>query len=190
MTREQFDGVMTRIAAAAGNRPLAESCAWELTEPEEDSRCLLISPPVPSPAPHLPERGEARKSFSSFVREYTQERFLGEAPRVYKAAGVPRQIYHKITTDASYGVSKRTAIRLAVVFRLSPEEADTFLKAAGYAFSDAIAEDVVVRACLASDPPIRSFIDIDKVLAECGIGYSYAAGTTASQSKGSGNMIQ
>jgi len=188
MTQQQLNGVMTRIAAAVGDRPLAEACTWVLTEPEEGSRCLLISPPVPSP--HMPNDGETRKSFGSFVRQYVRERFDGDAPRVYKAAGVPRQIYHKITSDASYGVSKRTAIRLAVAFGLSAEEADTFLKAAGYAFSDAIAEDVVVRACLAAEPPVLSFADIDRVLAEYEIGYSYAAGITASQSKGGGNMIQ
>lgn len=189
MNEKELTGVMTRIAAAVGNRPLAESCTWMLTEPVEGSHCLLISPPVPSTAPHIPELDEARKSFASFVRQYTRERYNGDAPAVYKSAGIPRQIYHRITTDAAYGVSKRTAIRLAVVFGLTPDEADTFLKAAGYAFSDAIAEDVVLRACLGATPPIRSFFDIDKVLSEFGIDYSYAAGITASQSNGGRNMI-
>ena len=58
------------------------------------------------------------------------------------------------------------AIQLALALKLSRTEADAFLKAAGFAFSSAILEDIIVCACISAN--VFEIDDVNALLAEYG----------------------
>ena len=67
--------------------------------------------------------------------KYVNERFGGDAPKVYAAAKISRKTYSAIVGNELRPVSKQTAIQLALALKLTRAEADSLLKAAGFAFS-------------------------------------------------------
>ena len=71
-------------------------------------------------------------------------------------------------------MTKRTAIRMAFALRLTLPEAEELLAAAGYAFSEAIAEDVILKACLAAKPQVLDFADVDALLEKYEVDYRYS----------------
>ena len=92
------------------------------------------------------------------------ERFGGEAPKVYNAAHVNRKTYSAIVGNELRPVSKTTAVQFALALKLSRMEADAFLKAAGFAFSPAILEDIIVCACI--EAKIYDITDVNSLLTE------------------------
>ena len=89
---------------------------------------------------------------------YIRDRFGGDAPSVYHAAHVSRKTYSAIVGNELRPVSKRTAVAFALALHLVPSEADALLRAAGFALSDALLEDIIFRACL-----MASIYDLDRV---------------------------
>ena len=104
----------------------------------------------------LPEG--AVPSFSALLLTYIRDRFGGDAPSVYHAAHVSRKTYSAIVGNELRPVSKRTAVAFALALHLVPSEADALLRAAGFALSDALLEDIIFRACL-----MASIYDLDRV---------------------------
>lgn len=159
----------------ASRKPLGDIFACIFTGPPEpeEPHCSLLQDPlsVPSPDAHLPDLNAEHPSFAALVVRYVRDRFDNDTSSVYFAAGISRANYSHIISNENYAVSKRTAIRMALGLQLSADEADALLKAAGYAFSESIAEDVVLRACIAAG--IHDLPDINTVLAEHGIDYEY-----------------
>ena len=98
--------------------------------------------------------------------KYVNERFGGDAPKVYAAAKISRKTYSAIVGNELRPVSKQTAIQLALALKLSRTEADAFLKAAGFAFSPAILEDIVVCACISAN--VFDVDDVGSLLVEYG----------------------
>ena len=182
MTTNQLRQIRAVVAKRIGKAPsLTDACDWELTtevEIDEDGveRHRHLIQPISIPAPQRPPNKNAPiPSFAAMLLMAIDRRFEGNAAIVYKRAGVARQNYHKIVSDDSFPVTKRTAIRFCFALRLSLDETETMLKAAGYAFSDAIAEDVILKSCLTAQPPVHNWIDVDALLSEYGIDYSYGA---------------
>ncbi len=105
-----------------------------------------------------PDLHRTEPSFAARLILYVRDRFGNDAPRVYQAARVSRQTYSSIVSNELRPVSKSTAIAFALALGLSEGEADELLKAAGYALSNFLLEDMIVRACIKAD--IR---DIDRV---------------------------
>jgi hypothetical protein len=64
---------------------------------------------------------------------------------VYKKAGIDRKLFSKIRTNPAYHPRKHTVISLALAMELSPQEAEEFLKRAGYAFSPGSKSDLIVK---------------------------------------------
>lgn len=176
MTKDQIDQIKQALSCRIGKAPSLDSvCEWMLNDDEDltGRHCLLIHAPVPSVQPHVPNLASATPSFSAILVKTINERFDGDAPLIYKRAGVPRQIYHKIATDETAAVAKRTAIRFAFALRLTFDDAERLLNAAGYALSDSIAEDVILKECLCANPPVYDFTDVDSLLREYGVDYAY-----------------
>lgn len=105
--------------------------------PAADSRKLTI-----------PDLNRANASFSALLIKYVRDRFGGDAPSVYRAARINRKTYSAIISDELRAVSKRTAVAFALALKLSRTEADEFLRAAGFALSSSIREDMVFNACI------------------------------------------
>ena len=84
------------------------------------------------------------------------------APAIYKAAYLSRKTYSAIISDENHVVSKRTAIQLAFALRLSREEADLLLHAAGYHLSRSVVEDMIFDACLEAN--IHNLEDVNHFL--------------------------
>ena len=61
-------------------------------------------------------------------------------------------------------MSKAIAVQFALALNLTRTEADAFLRAAGYAFSPAILEDIIVCACI--EEKVYDIDDINGLLSE------------------------
>lgn len=137
---------------------------WSPLHPKNASRIRKeldtskLPPPSSREARKIPDLKSENPSFAAMLVKYVNERFGGDAPKVYAAAKISRKTYSAIVGNERRPVSKQTAIQLALALKLSRTEADTFLKAAGFAFSPAILEDIIVCACISA-----SVFEIDEV---------------------------
>lgn len=86
----------------------------------------------------------AERPFSRQLLERIRASGLGEV-EVYKRAHVDRKLFSKIRSDPEYQPKKNTVIAFALALRLSPEQAEELLAAAGYAFSPSSTADLIVR---------------------------------------------
>ena len=112
----------------------------------------------------IPDLKRENPSFAAMLVRYVNERFGGDAPKVYNAAHVSRKTYSAIAGNELRPVSKAIAIQFALALQLTRAEADAFLKAAGYAFSPAILEDIIVCACI--EEKVYDIDDINSLLFE------------------------
>ena len=147
-----------------GSKPSIGLSDWSPLHPRNASRILKeldkanLPPPSSREARKIPDLKSENPSFAAMLVKYVNERFGGDAPKVYAAAKISRKTYSAIIGNEVRPVSKQTAIQLALALKLSRMEADAFLKAAGFAFSPAILEDIIVCACISAN-----VFDIDDV---------------------------
>ena len=66
----------------------------------------------------------------------------------YRAAGIDKRTWHKISSDFGYKPSRMTAFRCCIGLKLNSEEAEALLKLAGMAFSPNDPDDLVLKFCL------------------------------------------
>ena len=64
--------------------------------------------------------------------KFVNDRFGGDAPRVYSATKVNRKTYSAIIDNELRFVSKTTAVQFALALNLTRAVADEFIKSAGY----------------------------------------------------------
>ena len=112
----------------------------------------------------IPDLKRENPSFAAMLVKYVNERFGGDAPKVYNAAHVSRKTYSAIAGNELRPVSKAISVQFALALQLTRSEADEFLKAAGYAFSPAILEDIIVCACI--EEKVYDIADINSLLTE------------------------
>jgi hypothetical protein len=112
----------------------------------------------------IPDLKRENPSFAAMLVKYVNERFGGDAPKVYNAAHVSRKTYSAIAGNELRPVSKAVAVQFALALQLTRTEADEFLKAAGYAFSPAILEDIIVCACI--EEKVYDILDVNSLLSE------------------------
>ena len=112
----------------------------------------------------IPDLKRENPSFAAMLVKYVNERFGGDAPKVYTAAHVSRKTYSAIAGNELRPVSKAIAVQFALALQLTRTEADAFLKAAGYAFSPAILEDIIVCACIEEN--VYDILDVNSLLSE------------------------
>ena len=119
---------------------------------------------LPENKPRRPDLHAANLSFAARVIIWVRDRYANNAPAIYKAAYLSRKTYSAIISDENHGVSKRTAIQLQLAFalRLTREEADLLLHAAGYHLSRSVVEDMIFDACLEAN--IHSLEDVNQFL--------------------------
>lgn len=117
---------------------------------------------MPENKPRRPNLQSANLSFAARVIIWVRDRYANNAPAIYKAAYLSRKTYSAIISDENHVVSKRTAIQLAFALRLTREEADLLLHAAGYHLSRSVVEDIIFDACL--EAKIYNLEDVNKLL--------------------------
>ena len=155
-----------------GCKPSIGLSDWSPLHPRNASRILKeldkanLPPPSSRDAKKIPDLKSENPSFAAMLVKYVNERFGGDAPKVYAAAKISRKTYSAIVGNELRPVSKQTAIQLALALRLSRTEADSFIKAAGFAFSPAILEDIIVCACISAS--VFDVDDVNSLLAEYG----------------------
>ena len=117
---------------------------------------------LPENKPRKPNLHAANLSFAARVIIWVRDRYANNAPAIYKAAYLSRKTYSAIISDENHVVSKRTAIQLAFALRLTREEADLLLHAAGYHLSRSVVEDMIFDACL--EAKIHNLEDVNRFL--------------------------
>ena len=117
---------------------------------------------MPENKPRKPNLHAANLSFAARVIIWVRDRYANNAPAIYKAAYLSRKTYSAIISDENHVVSKRTAIQLAFALRLTREEADLLLHAAGYHLSRSVVEDMIFDACLEAN--IHNLEDVNHFL--------------------------
>ena len=122
----------------------------------------LLSFEMPENKPRKPNLHAANLSFAARVIIWVRDRYANNAPAIYKAAYLSRKTYSAIISDENHVVSKRTAIQLAFALRLTREEADLLLHAAGYHLSRSVVEDMIFDACLEAN--IYNLVDVNHFL--------------------------
>ena len=148
-----------RASAAAAPDVMFSSCVCE-----DFCREHAQQPQVRS---RIPDLRAAAPSFAARLLIWVRDRFNGNAPLVYRRAGMSRKNYSRIVSDELHHVSKRTAMQFALGLQLSRADAELLLKSAGYAFSDAISEDVVFLYCI--EHAIWNLEDVNVLLLHCGL---------------------
>ena len=125
-----------------------------------------LPPPASRNVRKLPDLKRENPSFAAMLIKYVNERFGGDAPKVYNAAHVNRKTYSAIVGNELRPVSKTTAVQFALALHLTRAEADEFIKSAGYAFSASILEDIIICACI--EAKIYDITDVNSLLTEYG----------------------
>ncbi len=88
-----------------------------------------------------------KETFQELLIEKIQEKNITNV-EFYKAAGIDRKLFSTIKNNKNYQPKKDTAIACCLGLKLSVDEADILLRAAGYALSYSLDWDCVIHYCL------------------------------------------
>ena len=153
-----------------------DTCAPSIGRVEESTARLHVvcyalknrelPPPSSRNVRRVPDLKRENPSFAAMLVKFVNERFGGDAPKVYSAAHVSRKTYSAIVGNELRPISKTTAVQFALALNLTRAEADEFIKSAGYAFSASILEDIIVCACI--EAKIYDIDDVNSLLTEYG----------------------
>ena len=98
--------------------------------------------------PTSPTTITRKGTFADLLAGHVQRKCHGYASLAYNAAWINRRTWSAIVTNPHRPVAKRTAIQFALALRLSRAETDELLRAAGYALSPSIIDDVIFASCI------------------------------------------
>lgn len=105
------------------------------------------------------------ETFSQMMLRIMQEKSL-KSTDVYKAANIDRKLFSKIKTHVNFHPNKLTAVSIAIGLKLTVQEAQKLLKAAGYSLTSSDKFDVIIMYCL--ENKIYKYMEINFLLYDNG----------------------
>ena len=108
------------------------------------------------PKTGVPKSGRVLRSILDAVLKLTDKTFAeklvgfikkkgGKTSEVYTKAGITRQHFSKINSNANYQPSKETALAFAIVLQLSLDETKDLIGSAGFTLSHSSKRDLIVE---------------------------------------------
>ena len=119
-----------------------------------------------SPKPPRPEDFPVEETFTQLLIRFMREKHM-DPPEVYNRACLDRKLFSKILGNMDYQPKKYTAVRLALGLKLSPEETDKLLNAAGFALSRSKLTDLVISYCIGANK--RDVWEVNGLLEDFGL---------------------
>ncbi|MCI3926240.1 helix-turn-helix transcriptional regulator [Paenibacillus sp. TRM 82003] len=144
----------------------------EIAAPEDDDFLVEASYAMPAsvPAPAEPQLEElldsAKQSgtIGTFLRRMAHDRgLLTYKPAFFEQGQISRDYWSRLLND-ELKPSKEKLLRVAILLRCDPDEAEALLDKAGFALSATILRDVAVGYCL--ERGIYDFAAIESLLAD------------------------
>ena len=87
------------------------------------------------------------KTFQEYLFMLIDRKGLKDSD-VYKNANIDRKLFSKIRSDKFYQPAKKTVLALAIGMKLNVDETRDLLLRAGYALSNSILFDMIIRHCI------------------------------------------
>ena len=106
------------------------------------------------------------ETFTQLLIRFMREKHM-DPPEVYTNACLDRKLFSKILCNMDYQPKKYTAVRLALGLKLSPEETDKLLNAAGYVLSHSKLTDLVISYCIGANK--RDVWEVNGLLEDFGL---------------------
>ncbi len=113
-----------------------------------------------------PEDFKVEETFTQRLVRFMREKEM-DSPEVYTEACIDRKHFSKILSNKNYQPNKNTAVRLALALKLSPEETDSFLNAAGFALSRSKITDLIISYCIYNNK--RELWQVNSILEDYGL---------------------
>ena len=129
-------------------------------------RRLLDDDCQPSKKLPKPEDFAIEETFTQRLIRFMNEKKM-DSPEVYTEACIDRKHFSKILSNIDYQPNKNTAVRLALALKLSPEETESFLNAAGFALSRSKITDLIISYCIYNNK--RELWQVNGILEDYGL---------------------
>ena len=113
-----------------------------------------------------PEDFSVEETFTQLLIRFMREKHM-DPPEVYTNACLDRKLFSKILGNMDYQPKKYTAVRLALGLKLSPEETDKLLNAAGFVLSRSKLTDLVISYCISVNK--RDVWEVNGLLEDFGL---------------------
>ena len=120
------------------------------------------------PAAKTPRKEDfaVEETFTQLLIRFMREKHM-DPPEVYTNACLDRKLFSKILGNMDYQPKKYTAVRLALGLKLSPEETDKLLNAAGFVLSHSKLTDLVISYCIGANK--RDVWEVNGILEDFGL---------------------
>ena len=155
--------------AAMGSAPAAAAARPVSREERHRSASLrrwLHESYEPAAKSPKPEDFSVEETFTQLLIRFMREKHM-DPPEVYTNACLDRKLFSKILGNIDYQPKKYTAVRLALGLKLSPEETDKLLNAAGFVLSRSKLTDLVISYCIGANK--RDVWEVNGILEDFGL---------------------
>jgi hypothetical protein len=131
----------------------------------EDSYSVSESIPAPeAPLEELLDTAKQSLSLGAYIREKAHRRdMVTYRPAFFERGQISRDYWSRLLND-EVKASKEKLLRVAILLRLSVDDAEAMLEKAGYALSPSILRDVALTFCL--QRRMYDFVKIEALLAD------------------------